>query len=61
MINATWHQRHPMPAHATAAQRLRWHQAHAKACRCRVLAPAMLVKLRRAARQEATRLAQQAR
>jgi hypothetical protein len=56
VINADWHKRNPMPLHATATQRLRWHVAHAKACGCRKLTPAALAKLRRAAQQQ-TRLA----
>jgi dihydrofolate reductase len=34
-INKAWHRAHPMPARATRAQRLAWHEAHAKACGCR--------------------------
>ena len=52
MINAGWHKRNPMPPHATATQRLRWHVAHAKLCDCRKLTPAALAKLRRAAYQQ---------
>jgi hypothetical protein len=51
VINATWHKSHPMPAHATPQQRLRWHVAHAKACGCRKLTAAMLQKLRLRARK----------
>ncbi len=46
MLNATWHKAHPMPARATAQQRLRWHLAHAKACGCRKLTAAQLRKLK---------------
>ena len=34
-MNKAWHRAHPMPARATRAQRLAWHEAHAKACGCR--------------------------
>ncbi|MDF2774911.1 MAG: hypothetical protein K0S86_4411 [Geminicoccaceae bacterium] len=34
-INATWHTKNPMPPRATMAQRITWHQAHAKHCACR--------------------------
>ena len=34
-INAKWHAAHPMPKPATLEQRVKWHQAHAKACGCR--------------------------
>ena len=40
-MNNAWHRAHPMPPRATAAQRLAWHKAHAKACGCRPI-PASL-------------------
>jgi len=49
-MNAAWHKAHPMPRRPTAAQRLRWHVAHAKACGCRELTATMLRKLEREAR-----------
>lgn len=49
MINATWHEKHPMPPRPTPRQRLRWHMAHAKACGCRKLTAAMLKELQRRA------------
>jgi hypothetical protein len=52
VINATWHRKNRMPQRPTAAQRLRWHLAHAKACNCRELTPSTLEKLRVAARKE---------
>jgi hypothetical protein len=57
MINAEWHKRNRMPR-ATSRQRLRWHVAHANACGCRALTPAMLLKLHRAAQQETRRSGQ---
>lgn len=50
-INAAWHRTHRMPKNPTAAQRLRWHLAHAKACGCRTLTKAALEKLRAKARE----------
>jgi len=55
MINATWHKKHRMPPRPTATQRLRWHLAHAEACGCRVLTPAMLAKLHEAVAKERSR------
>jgi hypothetical protein len=46
-INAAWHKKHLMPKNATAAQRLKWHEAHAKHCACRSFTPAMRAKLER--------------
>jgi len=43
-INTAWHARHPMPPHATEAQRLRWHLAHQRHCACRPI-PESLAKL----------------
>ena len=47
-INATWHAKHRMPPRATPAQRLEWHEAHAKHCACRPFTAAMRAKLRSA-------------
>ena len=35
MLNAKWHDAHPMPPRATMDQRIAWHVAHQKACSCR--------------------------
>jgi hypothetical protein len=35
MLNAKWHDAHPMPPKATMDQRIAWHLAHRKACVCR--------------------------
>lgn len=42
-INKSWHAAHVMPPRATAAERLKWHRAHAKACGCRPI-PASLLR-----------------
>jgi hypothetical protein len=47
MINARWHEAHPMPRPATLDQRLRWHKAHAAACGCRDLTPALKAEFTR--------------
>jgi len=47
-INAEWHAKHRMPERATPAQRLKWHEAHAKHCGCRPFTEAMRAKLKRA-------------
>jgi hypothetical protein len=46
-LNATWHRSHPMPKHATLAQRLRWHAAHARPCACREMPPAIGAELQK--------------
>lgn len=46
-INAAWHRKHLMPKNATAAQRLRWHEAHAEHCGRRPFTAAMRAKLER--------------
>ena len=47
-INAAWHKTHVMPPRATPAQRLKWHEAHAKHCACRPFTPEMRAKLQQA-------------
>jgi hypothetical protein len=46
-LNATWHQANRMPPRASLDQRLAWHLAHAKACRCRGLPAGILAELKR--------------
>jgi hypothetical protein len=46
-INAAWHERHPMPAKPTLAQRVAWHQEHAKHCGCRDIPPAIRIEIDR--------------
>jgi hypothetical protein len=47
-MNTAWHQKHRMPKNATPAQRLKWHDAHAKQCACRPFTAAMRARLTRA-------------
>ncbi|MGE0359097.1 MAG: hypothetical protein AB7H93_24190 [Vicinamibacterales bacterium] len=47
-INATWHRSHKMPTRPTAAQRLTWHEQHARHCDCRPFTVAMRRKLEQA-------------
>jgi hypothetical protein len=46
-MNATWHKKHRMPKNPTPQQRLDWHLAHAKACKCREMPASVLAELRR--------------
>jgi hypothetical protein len=57
MINAKWHAAHRMPKNATPAQRLAWHEQHAKHCGCRPFTAAMRAKLTAAAKQKKIRRA----
>ncbi len=47
MINAAWHEGHPMPPRATLDQRVTWHVAHAKACGCRPMPASVIAELTR--------------
>ena len=44
-LNRDWHLKHKMPDRATPTERLKWHLAHAKNCKCRPLTKAFLAKL----------------
>jgi hypothetical protein len=46
-INAEWHRAHPMPPRATMDQRVDWHLAHLKACRCRRVPEGIVKELER--------------
>jgi hypothetical protein len=50
-INAAWHARHRMPRNPTEEERLAWHLAHQAHCACRQMPPALLARLRAAARE----------
>ena len=47
MLNAAWHDTHPMPPRATLDQRVTWHVAHAKACGCRPMPRTVVAELTR--------------
>jgi len=47
MLNAAWHDAHPMPKGATLDQRVAWHLAHAKACGCRAIPATVATELTR--------------
>jgi len=34
-VNASWHERNPMPRNPTKKERVEWHLAHVKECGCR--------------------------
>ena len=38
MMNAAWHNAHPMPKNPTLDQRIAWHLDHARHCGCRPIA-----------------------
>jgi len=43
-INKAWHEAHPMPKNPTIEERLAWHIAHYKACKCREQLPESIKK-----------------
>jgi len=49
--NAGWHAAHRMAKNATVAQRIRWHQQHAKHCGCRPMPEKLKGEIRRRARR----------
>jgi hypothetical protein len=52
MLNAKWHDAHPMPPKATMDQRIAWHLAHRAACGCRPIPGGVVAAM--AAHGEAT-------
>jgi hypothetical protein len=44
--NAEWHRANRMPKNPTEEQRVQWHAAHAEACGCRAVPPALAAKIR---------------
>jgi hypothetical protein len=47
VLNAQWHDTHPMPAKATMDQRIAWHLAHRKACGCRPIPAGVVTEMTR--------------
>ena len=47
MINKAWHLKHRMPDNPSLEQRIQWHIAHAKACGCREIPPAIMKELKK--------------
>ena len=45
-MNATWHERHPMPRNPTTAQRITWHVEHHAHCNCRPIPPKLQAQIR---------------
>lgn len=41
-INKEWHLKNIMPKNATLAQKIKWHEGHAKNCSCRDSKPHIL-------------------
>lgn len=46
-LNAAWHKTNPMPMKSTLAQRVDWHERHAKACGCRPMPPTVIREIAR--------------
>jgi hypothetical protein len=45
-INKEWHRAHPMPERPTDDDRVAWHLAHARNCRCREMPTGVLAVMR---------------
>jgi len=54
-LNAEWHREHPMPTRASLAQRVAWHQAHARVCDCRPIPPDIMIAIDRLERPKGKR------
>ena len=47
MLNAKWHDAHPMPAKATMDQRIAWHLEHRRLCGCRPIPAGVVAEMKR--------------
>ena len=54
-MNARWHASHPMPRPATLDDRVKWHAAHAKHCRCRPIPATIREEIERRASRKPSR------
>lgn len=46
-INKEWHLKNRMPEHPTFAERVNWHLAHRKECRCREIPAKLLLEMKK--------------
>lgn len=44
-LNTVWHLKNKMPKNATEDQRIKWHLAHQKNCKCRPIPAKLAEKL----------------
>lgn len=55
-INKTWHAKHKLAMPSTLAQRVKWHEAHSKHCRCRKdLPPTIVAELKKQGKKVCSR------
>ena len=45
-LNADWHRGHRMPKNPSLAQRIAWHEEHARVCSCRPMPDSITAALR---------------
>jgi hypothetical protein len=46
-LNAEWHLKNKMPEKATLDQRIEWHLAHFKNCKCREIPAKLLEEIKK--------------
>jgi hypothetical protein len=46
-INREWHLRHRMPENPSLDERITWHVAHARHCKCREIPPPILEEIKK--------------
>ena len=46
-INKAWHEQHKMPENATIDERIEWHLAHAKNCKCRPIPEKLKLEMKK--------------
>jgi hypothetical protein len=46
-INKEWHLKHRMPENPSLDERVKWHVAHARNCKCREIPAPMLKEIRK--------------
>ena len=45
-LNADWHRGHRMPKNPSLAQRIAWHEEHARVCSCRPMPDSIAAAIR---------------
>ncbi len=56
LINTAWHEKNKLKMPTTLAERVKWHEAHLKACRCRKdVPPTIAVELKKQGKRVCSR------
>ena len=60
-MDAAWHAEHPLPRSATTAERIAWHEEHARRCGCRPIPARLLAEMQKMKSEKSEKAGKRAR